>query len=242
MKKILFILLTLTTIVSLSACRVEKVTTDYGNTTSWEVDVNDFRGISLAGATMVYYQPSDTFSVVVKAPEKLRERIGIEVDNGILRLYDKKPSRGFFLANNSIPHYTVYVKAPYLSSIEIAGSSTFTCDKPFKAPDMDIDIAGQGTVKFKDLSVRTFKSSIAGQGNLSATLTGVDNTNVDIAGQGNVDFIFHHCKKVSTSIAGMGNIHLSGDIESLDKSISGMGDINTDHLTVGRSSEPTNRL
>lgn len=40
----------------------------------------------------------------------------------------------------------------------------------------------------------------------------------------------------------MGNIHLSGDIESLDKSISGMGDINTDHLTVGRSSEPTNRL
>lgn len=68
MKKILFILLTLTTIVSLSACRVEKVTTDYGNTTSWEVDVNDFRGISLAGATMVYYQPSDTFSVVVKPP------------------------------------------------------------------------------------------------------------------------------------------------------------------------------
>ena len=202
MKKILFILLTLTTIVSLSACRVEKVTTDYGNTTSWKADVNDFRGISLAGATTVYYQPSDTFSVVVKAPEKLRERIGIEVDNGILRLYDKKPSRGFFLANNSIPHYTVYVKAPYLSSIEIAGSSTFTCDKPFKAPAMEIDIAGQG----------------------------------------DINFVFHHCKKVSTSIAGMGNIHLSGDIESLDKSISGMGDINTDHLTVGRSSEPTNRL
>lgn len=113
MKKILFALLALASIVTLSACRVEKVTTDYGNTTSWKAGVANFQGISLAGATTVYYQPSDTFSVVVKAPEKLRERIGIEVDNGILRLYDKKPSRGFFLANNSIPHYTVYVKAPY---------------------------------------------------------------------------------------------------------------------------------
>lgn len=60
---------------------------------------------------------------------------------------------------------------------------------------MEIDIAGQGTVKLKELSVRTFKSSIAGQGNLSATLTGVDNTDVDIAGQGDINFVFHHCKK-----------------------------------------------
>ena len=59
-------------------------------------------------------------------------------------------------------------------------------------------------------------------------------TKLTIAGSGDGTLAFDHCGYANISISGSGDVSLSGTLQSLDKSVSGAGDIDTDRLTLGK--------
>ena len=59
-------------------------------------------------------------------------------------------------------------------------------------------------------------------------------TKLYIAGSGDGTLNFEHCGYAGISIAGSGDVDLCGTLQSLDKSVSGAGDIDTDKLQLGK--------
>lgn len=234
-KTIIFSLISFLSVLSLSSCKVEVINKDSGPVKTYNVPVKNFNRISIAYPADVVYIPADTFSLTVKASEKARKDLQIDVENGMLEL--KTPemwqkNKHYLFQNKHYDDVTVIVKAPTLKYVAIVGSGSFKCDTTMTTPKLDLEVAGSGEIDVKNLRANSFSAKIAGSGDIDAGLTEVDNTSIKIAGSGDVDMHFTHCGSVTTSIAGAGDIKLSGDIKSLSNDIAGSGDIDTDDLTI----------
>ena len=59
-------------------------------------------------------------------------------------------------------------------------------------------------------------------------------TKLTVAGSGDGTLDFDHCGYAYIGISGSGDVDLSGTLRSLDKSVSGAGDIDTDKLQLGK--------
>lgn len=236
MKKALFLsLVSLFSLLTLASCKVEVVNKDQGSMETWNVNAKDFDGIELAYPADVTYIPSNTYSVTVKAPSSIKEKLKIVVKNGKLEIYENKIGKNgkrYIILNSHRGDVDIVVKAPRISNVSIAGSGSFECEKTIKAKNMQLSIAGSGEIDIKDIQANTVIAEIAGSGDIEAGLTKVSTTSIDIAGSGDVEMDFRQCKEVKASIAGSGDIKLSGDIETLKQNVAGSGDINIDNLRI----------
>lgn len=234
-KTIFFSLISFFSILPLASCKVEVVNKDNGPVKTYNVPIKSFDRLAIAYPADVIFIPADTFSLTVKASEKARKDLQINVENGMLKL--KTPDmwqkdKHYLFQNKHYDDVTVIIKAPTLKYVVIAGSGSFKCDTTMTTQNMEFEIAGSGEINIKELRANSVSASVAGSGDIDAGLTKVKDTSIKIGGSGDVDLHFKDCGSVKVSIAGAGDIKLSGDVRSLSKDIAGSGDIDTDNLTI----------
>lgn len=238
MKNIILSTIAIFSLIAFTSCRVETAK-DLGSMQTYSVNAADFSAIQIGYPCDVEYVPSDTFAVTVKAPEKLRQRIVFNVQDGELQINeldeegeDVRVLGNTLIMNNMSPMVKVTVKAPVLTKVTITGSGSFGCKSVMRAPQLYLSVAGSGDMDIKNVLAQVVVVNIEGSGDIDAGLTQVAKTGIQIAGSGDVDIHFTQCGTVAAAIAGSGDIKLSGDVTAFNKKIAGAGDIETSGLTV----------
>jgi len=188
-----------------------------GDRVSNSFNVINFTGLEISGAYTVIYRHSQTHAVVVEMHENLFDYLNVGVQNGVLRI---NSDRSFRTGRNETPH--VYIYAPFLNSVDIAGAVTIQDWDTIRTDRMNINAGGsaRGTMP---LEIENLEVSVAGAANFDFVGTATSAT-ITIAGAGTINAGDLQTVSAQVSIAGSGNIEIAVS-DMLDASITGAGRI-----------------
>ena len=259
MKKLAFLFIALVTILSISACRIEKTDVSNEPAKSYTLNLRDFQSIKNYTGCDIHFTQSNTYKVVLKATPSWYASHTITSNNGELVLVQKeeRKKKGITVLhiNANDDDAELWVSAPSLAAVSVAGSGDFYADSNITGKGLELSVAGSGDSKLKNVTLtgdfyyiiagsgdietgtiqaRNASFSISGSGDIESKLAKVKTTELTIAGSGDGTLAFDHCGYANISISGSGDVSLSGTLQSLDKSVSGAGDIDTDRLTLGK--------
>jgi len=259
MKKLAFMFIALVAILSVSACRIEKVNNNDEPTKSYKLNLRDFQSIKNYTSCDIHFTQSNTYKVVLKATPRWYATHTITSSHGELVITQKeeRKQKGITVLhiNTSYDDAELWISAPSLSDVSTAGSGDFYAETDITGQHLTLSIAGSGDSHLKnvtlsdnltyyvagsgDIETGTLQASnasfsISGSGDIKSKLAKVKTTKLTIAGSGDGSLDFDHCGHADISISGSGDIDLSGTLQSLEKSVSGSGDIDTDRLQIGK--------
>jgi Putative auto-transporter adhesin, head GIN domain len=174
---------------------------DPGPMTAKDFSVGDFKRIESAGAYDVTVRTGSGPSVRAEGPQKVLDRLVIEVKGDELLIH---PRNGSNFHWGKSPPIKIAVTVPELQGATIAGSGTISVDKVvtdrFKGT-----IAGSGDLSLPSITAKSVEFEIAGSG--SASLAGqTDRADYVIAGSGELSAAGLKAKDVKLSIAGSGSL------------------------------------
>ena len=259
MKKLAFMFIALVAILSVSACRIEKVNNSDEPAKSYTLNLRDFQSIRNYSNCDIHFTQSNTYKVVLKATPQWYDAHTITANNGELVITQKeeKKQKGITVIkfNNISSGAELWISAPSLIALSTAGSGDFYAENDITGKSLELSIAGSGDSKLKNvtltgdfeyivagsgdietgrLQARNASFSISGSGDVKSKLAQVKVTKLTIAGSSDGTLDFDHCGYANISISGSGDVCLSGTLHSLDKSVSGAGDIDTKKLQLGK--------
>jgi hypothetical protein len=177
-----------------------------------------FSKVSIGVKSKVYIEQGDAYKLDIQADEKTLENISVEFKSDELQIERK---RGWKIDEP----VTIYITAPSLNGISLAGSSELFVEKTFVTGEMDLSLAGSGKMRLNDLKADKVSVSIAGSGDI--LLAGGQGKSVEefsIAGSGNLDALEFEAAEVSVDIAGSGDCKVFAS-EKLNISIAGSGSV-----------------
>lgn len=243
MKSIFKFILPAATAVALAG-NVSAATHSSGSTNPPEVvdrHLSGFHAIDIAGSYDVYITQGATESVKVEAPSDMMEHIKTEVDNGVLRIYNKNDHFHWGDLWGHHPKIRVYVMAKDLNAINVSGSGDAFFRDGIRAGSMKLSVSGSGDMTGR-IDAKTLESDISGSGDMR--LSGhADNSTVSVVGSGDFaarslttmsttvhvsgsgDAAIYASDKLDASVAGSGDVNYSGHPKSVRKNKSGSGDI-----------------
>lgn len=168
--------------------------------------VEQFSGIeSSVAADIVYRMMMGESSIKIEGPENYVDRIGYEVENGVLKLsFDGKQTGG---------KVVITAQSGTLNMLSIRGAGDFDAPYGIVTPSMDIDIQGAGDIDLNGLDC-------------------IGDVSIAVRGAGDIDISELVCKQVKVDVMGAGDVVLKGDAASADLSIKGAGDIDISGLNV----------
>ncbi len=220
--------------VYLTSCnRLHKIEGN-GNVTSENRIVSHFTEIRSEGSFEVYISYDSVQSVKVEAEENLLHYIGTNVSGSVLIIKIREHRN----IDNNYP-IRIFVKTPYVRSIELSGSGKVTCDS-ISTTYLDLHISGSGDMSVIALCNK-IKAHISGSGNMN--LSGIANeTDLDINGSGDIysynlqqdtcfadisgsgDMFVYVNKLLDVNISGSGKVHYQGN-PNVNTHISGSGSV-----------------
>ena len=206
--------------------------------------LSGFHAIDVGGPYDVTVTQGNTESVRVEAPDDVISHVTTEVENGVLKIYDKRHN---FHWNDLFGHHKkilVYVSIKDVNSIVVSGSGDVTFHNGLHADKMNLHVSGSGDVDGA-LEVKNLETSISGSGDVKLTghaetsavrvsgsgdysARGLITTNTDVHVSGSGDAKIYASNKIDASVSGSGDISYSGHPKSVYKSKSGSGDIGGD--------------
>lgn len=259
MKKLAFMFIALVAILTVSACRIEKVNNSDEPAKSYTLNLRDFQSIKNYSNCDIHFTQSDTYKVVLKATPSWYASHTVTASRGELVITQKeeKKQKGITVLhiNSSNDGAELWISAPSLIALSTAGSGDFYAESDITGKSLELSIAGSGDSKLKNvtltgdfeyavagsgdietgiLQARNASFSISGSGDVKSKLAQVKVTKLTVAGSGDGTLDFDHCGYAYIGISGSGDVDLSGTLRSLDKSVSGAGDIDTDKLQLGK--------
>jgi hypothetical protein len=185
-----------------------------------DFQVGAFDRVELAGSHNVIVTVGGAPSAYAEGDTGLLERLEVRVENGVLRIGQKKGKWSFGWSKDH-GAITVHVTAPSLRGAEVAGSGDMRIDK-VQADSFAASIAGSGELEVGSLTAKSSNFSIAGSGGVTAAGT-AETGDFEIAGSGDVRAGGFQVKRAKVSIAGSGNVETKAT-ETADISIMGSGD------------------
>ncbi len=259
MKKAIILFVAFMAIVSLQACRIEKVYDSDDNVLTHKLDLKGFSAVSNAGSCDVHFTQSPTYKVTLKASQRWYDSHAISVENGTLVIRGKGSTKqkGVSVINMTGHDGSaeIWISAPSLEEVSMSGSGDLSIDSNIKGKNLKVDVRGSSDVKMKDIALsgdfeyavsgsgdfemgslkaNTAQISIFGSGDVSSRLVKVSSTNLHISGSGDANLDFSDCGDAEVSVFGSGDIELSGQLQSLTKHVSGSGDIDIAKLRLGK--------
>jgi len=185
--------------------------------------VGTFERIAVAGPYEVEVRTGGAPSVSASGPEKLIERLVVEVKGDRLLIHPRE-ERGFHWGGWSHRGTAkIQVTAPMLREAAIAGSGGISIDK-VQGPAFEGSVAGSGDLNLDSLDVENLKLSIGGSGDVRARSGQARNAEYSIAGSGDIDARGIRSETADVSIAGSGTINGQAT-GTADVSIMGSGDV-----------------
>lgn len=182
-------------------------------------EVGDFHAVESAGPYDVVVAVGAAASVRAEGDVEALDRLEIRVRDGELRIGTRRDG---WRSGSHRGRATVYVTAPSLDELSLAGSGNMRADR-IQADDFEAGIAGSGNLEIGSVQARRAEFSIAGSGNLTASGTAED-AEVSIAGSGEARLGAFETRRAEVSIAGSGDISLRAT-EAVEGSIMGSGNV-----------------
>lgn len=184
-------------------------------------EMQPFDEVNLAGPFDAMLEQGGGHSVRVEATAEQLEKMTIYVKDGELYIDQRKnePSRTF-------DGVKVFVSAPMLKGIDIAGSGDITVPKALEVADLKIDIAGSGDIAIAQLTCHDMKISIAGSGDVIVGPVQANTVKTSVAGSGDIEFEGLTCTTLNNSIAGSGDLTFNNmNVDLVKNSIAGSGNV-----------------
>lgn len=254
MKTLFSLVIMVATMLSVSACRIEKNSVNTERK-SYNVSVEAFNRITAAGDFDVHFIQGSSYKVKLKTAPELRDHIEVFTKDGTLVVRWKKQRKGLTVLQfgDHSSDTELWVTAPDISTVAVAGSCDFTAENNLNLDRLDIAVAGSAEVSLREvvcrdkfgfhvagsgeLEVARLKASkadmsILGSGSVEATLDHVNNTNMQISGSGGAELKFIDCYEASASISGSGGLEAKGSLRKFHRSVSGSGSIDDHQLTI----------
>ena len=186
-----------------------------------ETAMEAFDGVNVAGPFNVIFEQGEGCTVRVDGTTEQLEKMTIYVKEGELIIDQRKNE-----PKGTFDGMRVFVSAPMIDGINIAGSGTVTVSKTLAVNDIQLEIAGSGDITIAQLTCNDLDIDIAGSGDVTLGMVQAAKVKNDIAGSGGIDIAGLTCKTVNNDIAGSGDITLSNlKVDNVKTDIAGSGDV-----------------
>lgn len=207
--------------------------------------ITGFHAVDVGGSFDVYITQGSSESVKVEAPDEIIDHIITEVDNGVLKIYNKN-DRNFHWGDLFGNHkkIVVYVSAKDLNAIAVSGSGDVFFKEGIHTTSLRLRVSGSGDM-YGRVEVKNLESGISGSGDVKlvgrAESSAVNvsgsgdfearglvtvNTLVHVSGSG--DASVNASGSISASVSGSGDVRYTGGAKSVSSSKSGSGDVQRD--------------
>ena len=193
-----------------------------GPTVQRDYQVGPFDRIEVAGPYEVDVRVGAAPSVSASGPERLIERLVVEVKGDRLLIHPRREGsrwRGWGSSGTA----RIQVTAPSLRGADIAGSGDIRIDR-IAGESFEGGVAGSGDLNVDSLEVQSLKLSVAGSGDVRARSGQTRSAEYSIAGSGDINARGVVSETAAVSIAGSGGIHAQAT-GTADVSIMGSGDV-----------------
>ena len=178
----------------------------------------EFQGVTLAGPDNIIFTTGAEYSIRAEGDEDALEQLRYKVTDGQIKVGRENEN----LLSSSDKAATIYITAPSLNSIKLAGSGDIDADK-IAGDTAALTLAGSGNIKIADLQTTSLDTKIAGSGDILVSGS-AKTTKISIAGSGDISGAALRKESASIKIAGSGNVALSSD-GTVDSTILGSGNI-----------------
>jgi hypothetical protein len=184
--------------------------------------LSGFHAVDVAGSFDVYITQGSTESVKVEAPAELMPRIITEVENGVLRIYNKNDGFRWGDVWGHHKKIVVYVVAKNLDRISLTGSGDAFFKEGITANNMRLNISGSGDMAGR-IDAKSVDCSISGSGDMK--LTGhAETSSVSLVGSGDYEARSLVTVNCAVRVTGSGDAQVNAS-EKIDASVSGSGDV-----------------
>jgi len=181
-------------------------------------NVGSFNSIDSDISATINIRQSELVSVSVLGQQNILDLLDIKVEgNKLLIDYTQQ------CVMSSFDSLIINISAPEIASIHLNGSGKIKTIGTITNQNLDLSIAGSGTIRASIISTGKLKASIEGSGNIFLDGSTIE-TNFDIAGSGEIHAYDLIAKIISIEISGSGDAFVNAT-EKLDAKVSGSGDI-----------------
>lgn len=233
MNKIMLMSLVALVVMTMTSCNVRIGDKGFGfdnheNNTPTQVhqvdqptSMNRFDEVGVAGPFNVIYNQGEGYTVLVKGTTEQLSKMTIYVEGNSLVIDQRRDE-----PSGTFDGLQVFVTAPVVDCLSIAGSGKLTAPKALDFNDLRLEVAGSGDITLGQLTCKDLGNEIAGSGDITLGIVQANKVTNEIAGSGDIDIAGLTCKDVNNEIAGSGNITLNNlNVENVKSEIAGSGDI-----------------
>lgn len=236
MKTIFVLLLTTISLNTFATCETIQ---GNGSLKKETRSASGYTGIELQGSMDVKIDYGSSNSIIVEADENLLPYIETEVENGNLKIRQKK---GFNLKSKN--KLIVHASLTKLTNIGLSGSGNILGTGDFSnnektiiklsgsgniglgvagISELDVAISGSGNINIKGGQSNIISVAISGSGNLNCSNFATNNVLARVSGSGNIRV--NAAKSIDARVSGSGNIYYKGAVTNLSMKASGSGKI-----------------
>lgn len=185
----------------------------YGKVVEKTLDLADFTKIDAAGAVKLVFAQDSVCSVRIRSNEKMLEKYEWEVRRGKLEL---QPKGGVKNVNKKSASVTLFVTAPLLERIEMAGGSKLDLVGMVDMPvNLEVETNGAAKVNVESLKVDNLDMTLNGASTLCANhITATEDVDVVLNGAGKANLSVF-CNNLSVALNGAGKATVSGKCKHL---------------------------
>ncbi|RMG28414.1 MAG: DUF2807 domain-containing protein [Bacteroidetes bacterium] len=177
-----------------------------------------FHSLKSSGSLDIVLERGNSERVEISVRNIEPENIITEVENGVLKIYEKPRNRSWKNVSGKI-----YVTYRDLDGISVAGSGNVLGQDRISGRSLEIKCSGSGNLKLTRLDVGELLATLSGSANVE--LAGVaDKQYLNISGSGNIQAEQLECEQTEAHISGSGNIDVVAN-EELNARITGSGNI-----------------
>ena len=188
---------------------------DAGPRTTEYRTVGVFDKLDLAGSADLILTDDSTYDVKIEAGANLLPYIKTEVNNGVLRIYEKPNMTWNFR------EIRIWVSTTYLDRIVLAGSGSIS-GNDFVANSMEVGLSGSGRIVL-GAEAQDMDAWISGSGRIEM-VGEATNTDIEISGSGDFEGRSFETQNADIMITGSGKCYLTV-WQDLFARITGSGDV-----------------
>jgi len=198
-----------------------------------DIKISDYDEIIIAGSMDFEYEQSNASPYLqITIDENLFSLLTVEVKGKTLEIYPKSED-GSKRKNSSSYNlqptkFHIKSNSKQLHKLNAAISGDFTVISPIQSTNLEVNMAGSGSVKFnKEVSVNNIEYNMAGSGKIIANKIHATRANCNLASSGNI-YIKGKADTAEYSVAGSGSINaFDCQVQHADCNIAASGKIET---------------
>jgi hypothetical protein len=180
--------------------------------------VSGFKGIASSGSFDVRITMANKENVRLEGDEDQIREIETVVENGILKIRNKKNNWNRHLRGK----VTVYVTAKSLNSLTVSGSGNLVVNGEVNSSHLSSTLSGSGSITLT-ADADEYVATISGSGRI-VVKGRADQAEIQISGSGDFDGKNLRTSTADVNVSGSGNVSIIAD-KTLQAKVSGSGNI-----------------